>query len=254
MTEIRTIRQDECEEYLSVLCTAFALDPGRARTAFFGEPYFSLERKWALVFDSRIASILTVVPVEFGDGHGIGIAGVATVEEKRGEGHASSLLQYVCEHYAGLGAGKSLLFARDASLYEGVGFSELDKVYVQPLPAGRASHPQQLEKAEIRRVYQDWATQDVRRLRRDDARWSYWSWTFRTPVKLDGGYFCYENSRVREIVPKYVRLPVAEPMDFYGTGAIAEAIGIELVNPSVDLLLMGRGFDYVPQMFMTDQF
>ena len=86
------------------------------------------------------------------------------------------------------------------------------------------------------------------------SRWSYWSWTFRTPVKLDGGYFCYENSRVREIVPKYVRLPVAEPMDFYGTGAIAEAIGIELVNPSVDLLLMGRGFDYVPQMFMTDQF
>ena len=51
-----------------------------------------------------------------------------------------------------------------------------------------------------------------------------------------------------------MRLPVAEPMDFYGTGAIAEAIGIELVNPSVDLLLMGRGFDYVPQMFMTDQF
>jgi hypothetical protein len=35
---------------------------------------------------------------------------------------------------------------------------------------------------------------------------------------------------------------------------MAKELGIELSNPAVDLLLMGSGFDYVPQMFMTDQF
>ena len=116
MTEIRTIRQEECEEYLGVLCAAFSLDIGRARTAFFGEPYFSLERKWAYIRDSRIESILTVVPVEFGDGRGIGIAGVATNENSRNEGLATELLSHVCAHFAARGAGKALLFAREASL------------------------------------------------------------------------------------------------------------------------------------------
>jgi len=254
MTEIRTIRQDECEEYLSVLCAAFALDLGRARNAFFGEPYFSLDRKWAAIRDRRISSILTVVPVEFGDGHGIGIAGVATLEHMRNEGLATELLTRVCAHYAELGADKALLFAREASLYERSGFTELDKVFIQPLAAGRSSHPNTVERAQVKEIYDAWAAADARRLRRDDARWTYWSWTFRTPLQLDDGYFCYENSRVREIVPTYARLPISDTVDFYGTGAIAEAIGVELENPAVDLLLMGRGFDYVPQMFMTDQF
>ena len=55
-------------------------------------------------------------------------------------------------------------------------------------------------------------------------------------------------------MPNYSPLPVSDAVDFYGTGAIAEAIGVPLTNPTVDLLLMGKGFDYVPQMFMTDQF
>ncbi|MEO7454593.1 MAG: GNAT family N-acetyltransferase [Fimbriimonadales bacterium] len=254
MTEIRTIRQDECEQYLSVLCDAFALDQGRARTAFFGEPYFALDRKWALFDGPQIKSILSVVPVEFGDGKGIGIAGVATVDEVRQKGLATDLLLFVVKHYSDNNAPKALLFARDSALYERAGFSELDKVYVQPLALGRPSQPSNLDKEAVMRFYTDWSAADSRRLRRDEARWAYWSWTFRSPIALNGGYFCYESGRLREMLPTYSRLPVAEPTDFYGTGAIAKEIGVELNNPTVDLLLMGKGFDYVPQMFMTDQF
>lgn len=254
MVEIRTIRENECDDYLRVLCDAFELDLGRARTAFFGEPYFSLDRKWALLRNQKIVSILTVVPLVFGDGNGIGIAGVATVVDKRGYGHGTALLNRVCDYYADQGAAKALLFARSDSLYSKAGFSELDRVYLQPLPPGRASQPRQLEKDAVRGIYDRWASEDVRWLRRDDDRWKYWSWTFKTPVALGDGYFCYESNRIREMLPALGRLPISELVDFYGTGETAKDLGIKLSNATTDLLFMGRGFDYVPRMFMTDQF
>jgi len=254
MTEIRTIKDNECEDYLHVLCDAFELDFDRARTAFFSEPYFSLDRKWVLLQKQKIVSILTVVPIEFGDGKGIGIAGVATVADRRDHGHATGLLNYVCDHYSKGGANKALLFARSESLYLKAGFSELDKVYLQPLPAGRATQPRQLEKETVRDLYDHWAKQDARRLRRDDDRWKYWSWTFKTPVALGNGYFCYESNRIREMIPALERLPISELVDFYGPGETAKDLGIEITNATYDLLLMGRGFDYIPRMFMTDQF
>src|SRR5690606_32792913 len=122
-------------------------------------------------------SILTVVPIEFGDGGGIGIAGVATDEHERGNGHASELLNFVCKYYEDRGAGKALLFARSEALYKKVGFRELDKVFQQPLPAGRGGHPVPLDKNTVRSIYDSWAAADPRRLRRDEDRWTYWSWT-----------------------------------------------------------------------------
>jgi len=254
MTEIRTINEGECNEYLRVLCDAFELDFDRARTAFFSEPYYSLDRKWALLRKQSIVSILTVVPLEFGDGKGIGIAGVATVGAKREHGYATDLLNHVCDYYSMEGAAKSLLFARSESLYLKAGFEELDKVYLQPLPPGRASQPRQLDKEYVRGLYDNWAKQDDRRLRRDDDRWKYWSWTFKTPVALGDGYFCYESNRIREMLPAIDRLPISELVDFYGTGETAKDLGIDITDAPFDLLLMGRGFDYVPRMFMTDQF
>jgi hypothetical protein len=230
------------------------LDHGRARTAFFSEPYFALDRKWAYFKEGKIVSILTVVPVEFGDGKGIGIAGVATTEDHRGEGFAGELLNTVCIHYSANDAGRALLFARAESLYLKAGFRELDKVFVQPLAPGRAGHPKPVDRNIVRSTYNAWAEADDHRLRRDDARWNYWSWTFRTPLALNGGYFCYETNRIREIIPTYERLPISDMVDFYGTAEVAKNIGVELTNPTVDLLLMGRHFDYVPQIMMTDQF
>jgi len=254
MVEIRAIVEKECDEYLHVLCNAFGLDFSRAKTAFFGEPYFSLDRKWAVVKDKKIVSILTVVPIEFGDGKGIGIAGVATNEDKRERGYATDLLNCVCETYAKQGSPKALLFARSESLYLKAGFSELDKVYLQHLPPGRASQPRQLEKGRVRNLYDAWAKQDDRRLHRDEDRWRYWSWTFKTPIALGEGYFCYESNRIREVLPAMERLPISELVDFYGTGETASDLGINLSGATTDLLLMGRGFDYIPRMFMTDQF
>lgn len=254
MTEIRTIAEHECNDYLAVLCAAFDLDRQRAQTAFFGEPYFSLNRKWAAFLDRRLVSILTVVPIEFGDGKGIGIAGVATSEDARGKGVASELLQHVCDHYSQQGMPKALLFARSDGLYKRVGFTELDKVFSQPLPLGRALKPRQLSSDKVRALYDRWAAADLRRLRRDNDRWKYWSWTFKTPVELGEGYFCYESNRIRELLPAFERLPISDHAEFYGTGEMAKVLGIDLSEATSDLLLMGRGFDYVPQMFMTDQF
>ena len=254
MSEIRTISECECEDYLAVLCTAFDLDATRARSAFFSEPYFDLKRKWVYFLDGRIISILTVVPISFGDGDGIGIAGVATVDEYRDRGIAKELLEFVFRHYDELGMGRALLFAKNAALYERAGFVELDRVFIQPLPPGRSSQPRQLDTEEVRVVYDQWASEDTRRMRRDDDRWKYWTWTFKTPLEIDGGYFCYESSRIRELLPKFHRLPTADLVDYYGTGELAKDLGIEIDSATVDLLLMGRGFDYIPRLFMTDQF
>lgn len=254
MREIRPIIEAESEDYLSLLCSAFDLDPVRARTAFFSEPYYDLSRKWAMVSDHRIVSILTVVPVEFGDGKGIGIAGVATAHSDQHSGHATELLNQVIDHYAQEGAGRALLFARAETLYLKTGFRQLDRVYQQPLAPGRPSKPKSLEQSEVQQKYAEWAKQDHRRLRRDAARWRYWAWTFKTPLALDDGYFCYESTRIRELLPTYSSLPLSEHMDFYGTGELMRDLGVPLANPSSDLLLMGKGFDYVPRMFMTDQF
>jgi predicted acetyltransferase len=254
MSEIRTTYESECEEYLSVLCSAFDLDADRARSAFFSEPYFDLGRKWIYYSEGKIISILTVVPMNFGDGDGIGIAGVATLPEYRDKGIARDLLNYVFGHYEKRGLGRALLFARNASLYLKAGFTQLDEVYVQPLPPGRSLKPRQLEQDEVRAMYDNWAAADDRRMRRDDARWKYWNWTFKTPLAMDEGYFCYESNRIRELLPNFTRLPTSDLVDFYGTRALARDLGITIDNAPIDLLLMGRGFDYIPRMFMTDQF
>ena len=254
MSEIRTIFESECEEYLSVLCGSFDLDAARARSAFYSEPYFALNRKWVYCYESKIVSILTVVPTSFGDGEGIGIAGVATLDEYRNRGFAKELLEFVFGHYEKMGWGRALLFAKNASLYASAGFTELDKVLVQPLPPGRSAHPRQLDTEEVRQRYDTWAHADFRRMRRDDDRWKYWTWSFKTPLEMEEGYFCYESNRIRELLPEFHRLPTSDLVDYYGTGELARDLGIKIEDATVDLLLMGRGFDYVPRMFMTDQF
>ena len=111
MTEIRPIKETEAESFLQLLCDVFQLDFNRAYNAFFTEPYFSLQRKWALFEGPQIVSALQVVPLEFGWGPAIGIAGVSTRESFRNEGYAGRLIQKVLREYERNGVETSLLFA-----------------------------------------------------------------------------------------------------------------------------------------------
>ena len=42
--------------------------------------------------------------------------------------------------------------------------------------------------------------------------------------------------------------------DHLGGDTDGNGFGVNLYDPRQEMLLMGRGFDYVPEMFLTDQF
>ncbi|MFQ3677072.1 MAG: GNAT family N-acetyltransferase, partial [Fimbriimonadaceae bacterium] len=133
MTEIRPIRGDEAETFLRLLCDVFELDFNRAHGVFFNEPMFDLQSKWALFDRGRMVSILTTVPLSFGWGDAIGIAGVATAPPERGKGRAGALVRFVVQNAFDLGCRSAYLFARQTAVYERVGFEVIDRVVRAPL-------------------------------------------------------------------------------------------------------------------------
>jgi GNAT superfamily N-acetyltransferase len=259
MTEIRTILESEAEEFLDVLCSVFKLDYSRARGIFFTEPLFDLNRKWALFEGREIVSILTTTPLEFGWGRAYGIAGVATRANRRGEGHASKLLQRVHRECACRGERGGLLFAKETGLYERNGFELIDAAVRGQVVTCFESLPPPfpLENESIEGMYNQWACEHPDRLRRDEKRWRYWHWHYRICEPFDGGYLCTEPSTLREALfnRPHRCLPVPSSTEWYGTRFMADLLEIPfLTPPQADLYLMGRDIPSIPQMFMTDQF
>lgn len=255
MIEIRTIGPHEADEFLRVLCEVFELDFARARGVFQREPFFDLNRKWALFLNGRIASVLTTVPVTFGDGPSIGIAGVATLRAWRGQGFAGKLIEEVMRVASDQGEGRALLFAKDEQLYSKHGFRTLDRVITQQLPKGLSLNDNKLLTIdEVKYHYDRWAETNPHTLRRDEQRWHFWSWNAKSVFSIPGGYVCVELGRVRELLPAYQTLPVSDPLEFYGLTSMAKELRIPMANPIPDTYLMGRNFDYIPRMFLSDQF
>lgn len=255
MTEIRPIRGEESDAFLELLCEAFGLDYDRARTVFFADPLYDPRRKWALIEGQELISILTTVPLQFGWGKGIGIAGVATRERCQREGYAGRLLDRVVREHERSGEGIALLFAREPGLYAGHGFELLDHVVRGPFVSSFESAGDPLPDEEVRRRYDAWACDDPSRLRRDDRRWDYWRWSLRSGIPLGEGYFCQEGSIVREVVgARMAAFPVSPAVEWFGLRTLAEELELPLVSTVDELLFMGRGVPSVPRMFMTDQF
>ena len=256
MTEIRPIRRDEAERFLSLLCEVFALDFGRAHGVFFTEPMFEIDRKWALFENGDMVSILTTTPLLFGWGRAFGIAGVATRGDRQGHGYAGKLLCAVMESGRDRGEGSALLFAKNKELYERVGFRTLDLV----VRAGLATVPPEpdlsYEPNEIKSCYGAWAAKDPNRLRRDDQRWRYWNWHFRICSPFQDGYICYEPGVLREaLFSRPVQaMPLPADVQWLGLTSVAETLQIPINEPQPELFLMGWNFPAPPQMFMTDQF
>lgn len=249
--DIRPIVATEADEYLRVLCRVFGLDLGRARQAFFNEPFFDLSRKWAAFVGRQIVGTLTTVPLQFADGPACGIAGVSTLEEYRGKGIAQAMLERV--QSAGPER-RALLFANRNNLYEKCGFKELDGVASQPLPTMSQLLAVTVETRFVQAVYSKWSSADSRRLIRDERRWQYWQWNLKSAYSMGEGYACLEFGRIRELLPTFSTVAFTDSAEWYGLVSLAKELKVPLPDPRREMSLMGWNFDYVPQMFLTDQF
>ncbi|MFY9235056.1 MAG: GNAT family N-acetyltransferase [Fimbriimonadaceae bacterium] len=255
--EIRRIRPDESDQFLNLLCSVFGLDQSRAQGIFYNEPMYDLQRKWAMFCGNEMISILTTVPLEFGWGRAIGIAGVATNPSHQRKGYASRLLERVLVDAEQEGEPAALLFARAVELYEAIGFTKLDDVIRGQIGGCRDDGMGSvLEFDQVRPLYEQWALAHPARLRRDEQRWKYWRWTLRFCTRLDDGYACLEGNIMRECVTDRPcsAWPIGRGAEWFGTTHMAERLGLQLDKRAFDLHFMGYKIPTMPQMFMTDQF
>lgn len=253
--DVRPIRLEEADSFLRVLCSVFGLDHSRAKDVFYQEPLFDLNRKWAAFENREIVCTLTTVPLLFGDGPAMGIAGVATQPSNRGRGFATRLLDEVLKQSSAKGEPRALLFANCENLYKRCGFRTLDTVVSQPLVLNeRESQLEFLGKDQIRPIYDAWSSEHPARLRRDERRWNYWAYNPKTAYRTDSGYVCYEFGRVREMLVSYCPLALNDQAEWYGLKSLAEQLHLPMPDPKHEMFLMGKDFDTVPQMFLTDQF
>lgn len=255
--EIRPIRANEAESFLFLLCDVFELDFNRAHRIFFTEPMFDLNRKWALFDAGEMISILTTVPLDFGWGKAIGIAGVATKIENQNQGYATRLLDAVLKAAESEGERGTLLFAKNPTVYSKLGFEVTDDVIRGSIVASPEREPFSLmDFQDVQDVYDHWSLQDPNRLRRDDRRWGYWRWNLRVCTAFEDGYLCSEAGVVRECVKTRVakEWPLPAGSEWRGLSSMAKLIGIPLQTSEYDLHLMIRNVPGQPQMFMTDQF
>lgn len=256
MTEIRPIQKHEAEDFLALLCRVFRLDQSRAQSVFFSEPFFDLNRKWALFKEGRMVSIVTTTPLIFGWGRAIGIAGVATEEADRRQGLSNQLLSAVLSRAEQDGEGPALLFAHQATLYEQLGFELLDHVIRAPITCDNSDEAEPLGGDQVESLYNAWAQGDPRRLIRDAQRWKYWNWMFRVCEPVGSGYICQEPGMIREVVGagQLGAWPCTSGAEWVGLRSMAKQLDAPIGTETEELLLMGRGFGHIPQMFMTDQF
>lgn len=256
MIEIRTIYPSEAGEFLRLLCGVFGLDLQRANAVFFAEPFFNLDRKWALFEDGVIRSCLTTTPLIFGDGPAIGIAGVATDPECRNRGFASELLQECLAAPAHEGL-PTMLFAKNPSLYLKHGFDCTDRVVKSALVAeAPKQEPSPLPSEEIQRRYNAWAAAESNRLRRDETRWRFWNWHFRVCYAFGNGYIASEPGVLREVIPDIpvTAIPLEGDVQWYGLESMVHSLGLPVRTSVFEMHAMTRSFRHVPQLFLTDQF
>jgi hypothetical protein len=254
MIDVRTIRVEEAEEFLRVLCTVFDLDFDRARPVFFAEPFYDLNRKWALFESGKIVSVLTTVPLTFGWGQAIGIAGVGTLIEARGQGYGTRLLEGVLAGSRERNEGSAYLFARQTELYGSVGFEVIDAVVRGSLIAGQGFVDDPLSYDEVVNTYTRWSESAPNRLRRDEQRWGYWRWHLRLCDRFGSGYICREPGLIREVIPGSGPWPVRSDEEFLGLRSMAEKLNVPLANCDHETHVMAFGTSRKPEFFLTDQF
>ena len=257
MLEIRSIKQAETPEFIELLSLVFDLHSEKVKPLFYNDPFYDLDRKWAIFDRGVMSSILTTVPLHFGIGKAYGIAGVATHPSKRGMGLASTLLSEVMSKSEKVGEHFGLLFAEDKRLYEGLGFSEIDRVIKGSIISEKRHSPVKPTNIKyIRECYNNWSEKNPLILKRDDQRWKFWNYIKKPIEKHRGGYICIENNIVREALfhEPSSSWPVPIRTQWLGLDSMIETLGIPIEKKERHMYLMGKNFQDLPIMFMTDQF
>lgn len=257
MKVVRTVTQGEADEFLKLLCRCFSLDPTRASSVFYQEPFYDLDRKWALFHDGVMQSILTTTPLIFGWGRAAGIAGVATNPDLRGQGLGEHLLNEVARQSEMRGERALALFAHRTELYKRVGFSVADTVVRGLIRSeSHVDAHDMLPDETIQTIYDRWAEASPGRLRRDGQRWDYWHWSLRSCQPWGHGYLCLEPQFIREAILDEPQncWPVVPGTDWVGLQSMTRELQVPIFDQRHEMYLMTRGFPEPAQMFMTDQF
>lgn len=249
---VRRVHRHEEDAYLGLLCQAFGLNTGQSALAFYSDPLFSQRERWALFKGGEIIGTVSTLALTFGHGVVTGISNVAIHPELRGQGHAQRMLEAV------LGAvGPACLFANRPELYRRLGFEVVDEVLRGRLPTEDLGGAlARTDGSVARRVYERWAGEDACRLIRDDSRWEYWTWAKGVPYVLGNGYLKLDSGATREMVvePDCWPLDMNGRVEWIGLRSMTRDQGIPLQASELELLFMTVGIDWVPQMFLTDQF
>ena len=122
-----TAEAGETDEFLSVMCDAFGMEPDAARPIFTSDPYFDLRNKYVLRLGGSIVSCLTVVERACWIGDAIvkvaGIAGVATRNSHRRRGLAARLMLETIGALTVRGFHLSALFPVEYEYYRRLGWA-----------------------------------------------------------------------------------------------------------------------------------
>jgi GNAT superfamily N-acetyltransferase len=238
------------------LARVFELNPERARGIIEHEPFYDLRRKWALFDAGRMVSILTTVPLEFGWGRAIGLAGVATDLDVQGLGYAGRLIGRVLESARSEGEDVAFLFAENPRAYEKAGFTVIDgviegPVVLQPEPPIK----ELLTYDEVRLIYDRWAMGHPNRLRRSEARWRYWTWALRLCSRWGDGYTCVEDSGFKEWIGESAAgFPIGAGTHIVALESMIRRYSVPLIRGTRTTNLMASGRSEPPELFMSDQF
>lgn len=255
MSVARRVTLEEESIFLRLLCDVFDLDFRRASSIFFAEPLHDSRQNWGLFVGDKLQSILTLTPLEFGFGPVMGISGVATLPEFRGRGQAHELLAAAIAQAESDGCAATCLFAHRLDLYADLGFKHVDDVIRAPLLTTRYEALDLVASPDVREHYSRWSEAAPDRLRRDATRWDFWNWTPRSCEALNGGYFCNEGSLIREAVLEPGKpWPLGAGMEWLGLRSLTEREQVPIGPTKHDLYYMVRGTEFIPQLFMTDQF
>ncbi len=257
MIEIRPIQYTEADAFLQLLCDVFDIEFQRAKSVFFAEPSFDLNRKWALFESGKMVSILTTTPIQIGTQAAVGIAGVATLASEQRRGLAQKLITRVMECSRENGEQNIYLFARDATVYSRCGFEKIDTV-VQGLinPDPEFNEVESMPAMKVRAIYDSWSQNGLNRFVRTPVRWDVWNWACRICEPAHDGYICYEMTTVREaILPLGLSSwPVTPGTDWLGLARTTSVLEVPVSASPTDLFLMATPGAPLPVMFMTDQF
>jgi predicted N-acetyltransferase YhbS len=257
LIEIRPIQYAEAETFLQLLCDVFDIEFQRAKSVFFAEPSFDLNRKWALFESGKMVSILTTTPIQIGAQPAVGIAGVATVASEQRRGLAQKLIERVMECSREKGEQNIYLFARDATVYSRCGFETIDSVVQGTInPDPEINEVETMPAMKVRATYDRWAKEGSDRFVRTRVRWDVWNWACRICEPAHDGYICYEMTTVREaILPLGLSTwPVSPGTDWLGLAHTTSVLEVPVASIPTGLFLMATPGAPLPVMFMTDQF